>query len=85
MKVNILTKGFVSPTSRGWLHPIVKNLDLLNEMGVDINFYFKNSEEVKFCDLVIVETGLFISWRSNKSKIFQLLTDLKTVNNKCFI
>ena len=78
MKINILTKGFVSPTSRGWLHPIVKNLDLLNEMGMDINFYFKNSEEVKFCDLVIVESRfVYKDWRSNKSKIFQLLYRFK--------
>ena len=85
MKINILSKGFVSPTSRGWLHPLVKNLDILSDMGVNVNFYFKNSEEVKLCDVIIVESRfVYKDWRANKSKIFQLLTDLKTKNNKVF-
>ncbi len=56
MKINILTRGFVSPTSRGWLHPLVKNQDYLKELGIDINFYFKYSNDVKYCDVVIVES-----------------------------
>ncbi len=85
MKINILTKGFVSPTSRGWLHPLVKNQDMLSEMGININYYFKNSEEVKLCDVVIVESRfVYKDWRANKSKIFQLFLDLKTKNNKVF-
>ena len=85
MKVNILTKGFLSPTSRGWLHPLVKNKSRLSEMGIDLNFYFKNLEEVKFCDVVIVESRfVFKDWRENKLKIFDLLSSLKTKNNKVF-
>ena len=85
MKINILSKGFLSPTSRGWLHPIVKNKQLLSEMGIEVNFYFKFSDEVKYCDVVIVESRfVYLDWRANKSKIFDLLTRLKTQNNKVF-
>lgn len=85
MKINILTKGFVSPTSRGWLHPLVKNHDKLSEMGIDLNFFFKYSEEIKFCDVVIVESRfVYKDWRNNKHKIFELLINLKTKNNKVF-
>lgn len=85
MKINILTKGFVSPTSRGWLYPIVRNKHILNDMGIDINFYFKYSEEIKFCDVVIVESRfVYKLWGSNKLKIFELLTNLKTKKNKLF-
>ena len=85
MKVNILTKGFLSPTARGWLHPVVKNKSRLLEMGIDISFYLKHSEEVKFCDIVIVESKFVRDlWAINKSKIFELLVNLKTKNNKVF-
>ena len=85
MKINILTRGFLSPTSRGWLHPIVKNQSLLSETGTDINFHFKYTEEVKYCDVVIVESRfVYKDWRANKTKIFELLTKLKTKTNKVF-
>ncbi|MDB3938714.1 hypothetical protein N9369_01195 [Candidatus Pelagibacter sp.] len=85
MKINILTKGFLSPTSRGWLHPLVKNKSMLLDMGINLNFYFKYSDEVRFCDVVIVESRfVYKDWRANKSKIFELLTNLKTKNNKVF-
>ena len=85
MKVNILTKGFISPTARGWLHPVVKNKSRLSEMGIDLTFYLKNIEEVKFCDLVIVESRFVKNeWHKNKVKIFELLINLKTKTNKVF-
>ncbi len=85
MKVNILTKGFISPTARGWLHPVVKNKSRLSEMGIDLTFYLKNIEEVKFCDLVIVESRFVKNeWHKNKEKIFELLINLKTKTNKVF-
>ena len=85
MKINILTKGFLSPTSRGWLHPIVKNKSLLNEIGIEVNFHFKFSDEVKYCDVVIVESRfVYKDWRANKSMIFDLLSTLKTQDNKVF-
>jgi len=85
MKVNILTKGFLSPTARGWLHPIVKNKHSLLELGVDVSFFLKNSEKVKFCDVVIVESKFVRDdWLKNKEKIFEFLHSLKTKNNKVF-
>ena len=97
MKINILTNGFRSPTTRGWLHPLVKNKSRLFEMGIDISFHFKNSEKIKFCDLVIVESKFVIkkwnissgnhakdNWIINRSKIFEFLINLKTKDNKVF-
>ena len=97
MKINILTNGFRSPTTRGWLHPLVKNKSRLFEMGIDISFHFKNSEKIKFCDLVIVESKFVIkkwnissgnhtedNWIKNRSKIFEFLINLKTKDNKVF-
>ncbi len=85
MKINVLTKGFLSPTSRGWLHPILKNKSRLFEMGLDLNFYQKYSERVKDCDIVIVESKFVrADWKENKLKIFEFLKDLKTKNNKVF-
>ena len=85
MKVHILTKGFLSPTSRGWLHPVVRNKQMLLDSGLDISFYFKNSEKVKFCDVVIVESKFVRDeWMKSKEKIFELLINLKTKNNKIF-
>ena len=85
MKVNILTKGFFSPTARGWLHPVVKNKFILKEMGIDLNFFLKNSEKLKFCDVVIVESKFVKDdWVKNKEKIFELLVNLKTNTNKVF-
>ena len=86
MKVNILTKGFLSPTARGWLHPVVKNRSKLSEMGIDLSFFLKYSEEVKFCDIVIVESKFYRDWWAiNKSKIFELLVNLKTKSNKVYL
>ena len=69
MKINILTKGFLSPTARGWLHPVVKNKSRLFEMGVDLSFYLKITEEVKYCDVVIIESRFVKSeWNKNKEK-----------------
>ncbi len=85
MKVNILTKGFISPNSRGWLYPIVKNKLRLSKMGIDLNFFLENSEDFKFCDAVIVESKFFRDyWIKDKEKIFEFLTNLKTKNNKVF-
>jgi hypothetical protein len=85
MKVNILTKGFLSPNSRGWLYPIVKNKSRLFEMGIDLTFFLKNSEKIKFCDVVIIESKFVKDyWAKNKEKIFKLLINLKTKNNKVF-
>ena len=85
MKVHILTKGFLSPTSRGWLHPVVRNKQMLLDSGLDISFYFENSEKVKFCDVVIVESKFVRDeWMKSKEKIFELLINLKTKNNKIF-
>lgn len=84
MKVNILTKGFLSPTTRGWLHPVVKNKSKLSELGVDLSFYLKKSKEIKYCDVVIVESKFVRDDWSNKEKIFEFLIDLKTKNNKVF-
>lgn len=85
MRINILTKGFLSPTSRGWLFPILKNKSRLKELGIDIFFYFKYSKNIKSCDVVIVESKFVINdWSENKSSIFDLLKKLKTNNNKVF-
>ena len=84
MKINILTRGFVSPTSRGWLHPLVKNQDYLKELD-RYKLLFQHSNDVKYCDVVIVESRfVYRDWSTNKSKIFELLIDLKTENNKVF-
>ena len=70
MRINILTKGFLSPTSRGWLFPILKNKARLKELGINIFFYFKYSEDIKSCDVVIVESKFVINdWDVNKSSI----------------
>ena len=54
-------------------------------MGLNINFYQKYSEKVKYCDLIIVESKFVrADWRKNKSKIFEFLSNLKTKNNKIF-
>ena len=45
MKVNILTKGFLSPTTRGWLYPVVKNKLRLSELGINLSFHLKQSKE----------------------------------------
>lgn len=85
MNINILTKGFLSPTSRGWLHPILNYKSILYEMGLNINFYQKYSEEVKYCDLVIVESKFVrADWKNNKSKVLEFFLNLKTKNNKVF-
>ena len=48
--------------------------------SIDINFYFKYSNDVKYCDVVIVESRfVYRDWSTNKSKIFELLIDLKTM------
>jgi len=86
MRVNILTKGFLSPNARSWLHPVVKNKSRLSEMGIELFFYLKDSEEIKFCDVVIVESKFIKDlWAVDKSKIFELLINLKTKNNKVFL
>ena len=85
MKINILTKGFLSPNSRGWLFPIIINRSRLNELGVEVSFYSKYSESIKSCDVVIVESKYVIKdWSVNKFKIFDLLKKLKTNTNKVF-
>ncbi len=85
MKVNILTKGFLAPNARGWLYSIIKHKPRLSEMGIDLSFYLENSEEVKFCDVVIVESKFIRDyWIKDKEKIFELLINLKTQNNKVF-
>ena len=86
MNVNILTKGFLSPTARGWLHPVVKNMKLLQDYGVNLSFFLKNTEDIKFCDVVIVESKYIKDlWLKNKEKIFEFLLSLKTKNNKVFL
>lgn len=83
MRINIITKGFLSPTSRGWLFPILKNKARLKELGIDIFFYSKYSDDIKSCDVVIVESKFVINeWDVNKSSIFDLLKKLKTNSNK---
>ena len=83
MKINILSKGFLSYI-KGMATSIVKNKQLLSEMGIEVNFYFKFSDEVKYCDVVIVESRfVYLDWRANKSKIFDL-NKTKTQNNKVF-
>ncbi|MBD1109343.1 hypothetical protein IDH26_04500 [Pelagibacterales bacterium SAG-MED50] len=85
MKVNILTRGFLSPNARGWLYSIIKHIPRLSERGIDLSFYLKNSEEVKFCDVVIVESKFVRDyWIKDEEKIFKLLINLKTKNNKVF-
>lgn len=85
MKINILTRGFLSPNSRGWLFPIIKNMSRLKKLGVEVSFHFRYSEDIKFCDVVIVESKYVIKdWSINKSKIFDLLKKLKTNTNKVF-
>lgn len=85
MKINILTKGFRSPNARGWLYPIVKNKQKLFELGLEISFFLKKSEKVKYCDIVIVESKFVReNWAKDKEKIFELLSSLKTENNKVF-
>ena len=85
MKINILTNGYLSPNSRGWLFPIIKNRSRLKDLGVEVSFYFKYSERIKSCDVVIVESKFVLkNWSIDKSKIFDLLKKLKTNKNKVF-
>ena len=85
MRVNILTKGFLSPTTRGWLYPVVKNKLRLSELGINLSFYLKKSKEIKYCDIVIVESKFVREyWGKNKDLIFEFLNDLKTRDNKIF-
>ena len=73
MKVNILTKGFLAPNARGWLYSIIKHKPRLSEMGIDLSFYLENSEEVKFCDVVIVESKFirdyWINWSKDRENV----------------
>jgi len=85
MKVNILTKGFRSPNASSWLYPLVKNKIKLSKMGIDISFFLKNCDNVKDCDVVIVESKFVRGeWANNKEAIFKLLVSLKTTHNKVF-
>ena len=85
MKVNILTKGFLSPTTRGWLHPVVKNRSKLLDMGIDISFFQKKNDSINECDVVIVESKFVRDdWSKDKSKIFDFLSNLKNNNKVIF-
>ena len=86
MKINILTAGFLSPTARGWLYPLIAYRLQLLDMGIQLDFYTKNHEKLKYCDIVIVESKFIKDdLLNNKIKVFEFLSSLKTKDNLVFI
>ena len=55
-KINILTKGFVSPNACAFLFPILINRERLIDLGVSFSIFYDISDEIHDCDLLILDS-----------------------------
>lgn len=58
-KINILTKGFVSPNACAFLFPIIINKKRLIDLGISFSIFYDISDKIYDCDLLILDSKYF--------------------------
>ena len=67
IKINILTKGFISANSISFLGPFIKFKKNFNDLGVKVNFFFNKKDNFYDCDYLIFDSKYFkYSWGEEK-------------------
>jgi hypothetical protein len=82
MKVHILTKGFRSFNGLAFAFPLILNADRLKDLGISLRFFGDIDKSLPECDYLIVESKFTKSWWTQKERLFEALTRLKTASNK---
>ena len=57
MKINILLANnfFNDHCSYGFVYPIIKSIDLIEESGIQINFIYSTKKNIFDCNILIIE------------------------------
>ena len=58
-KINILTKGFISPNACAFLFPIIVNKRRLIDSGISYSIFQDISERIYDCDVLILDSRYF--------------------------
>ena len=58
-KINILTKGFISPNACAFLFPIIVNKRRLIDLGISYSIFQDISERIYDCDVLILDSRYF--------------------------
>ena len=69
IKINILTKGFVSANSYSFLGPLINFKKTFSDLGVKISFFFSANDNFYDCDYLIFDSKFFkYSWGKKELK-----------------
>ena len=86
IKINILSGGFISPNSYGFLLPLIANKNKLREYNIDINFYYNISPKIFECNIIIIESKFYTNlWKENSNYIYKDLLEFKNkIDKVCY-
>ena len=61
MKINILLANnfFNDHCSYGFVYPIIKSIDLIEESGIQINFIYSTKKNIFDCNILIIESRFY--------------------------
>jgi hypothetical protein len=65
-----------------FVFPLVSNAGRLQDIGISLRFFDNIDKALPDCDYLIVESKFTKSWWTQKEKLFEALTRLKTATNK---
>jgi hypothetical protein len=66
-RVHVLTEGYLTANSQGFLHPLLTNYDLFREKQVSLRFFGKIKDEIYDCDYLLIDSKFFRYWWHKKT------------------
>ena len=59
IRLSILTPGYLSANSQGFLHPLLVNRGLLKDCNLDLKIFTNNACEIQECDALLIDSKYF--------------------------
>ncbi|MBI2069092.1 MAG: glycosyltransferase family 1 protein [Elusimicrobia bacterium] len=85
MLIHILTPGFTTPNSQGFLLPLLRHRDALKEAGVKLRVYRQAQADAADCDVLMIDSKFYRPWlRTNLERVVEQLSQLRKGAQRIF-
>mgnify|MGYP001213832714 CR=1 FL=1 len=63
--INVLSEGFLTANSQGFLHPLLINKVWLGEKNLQIKIFTRITDDIEDCDFLLIDSKYFrFEWES---------------------
>ena len=77
IRLSILTPGYLSANSQGFLHPLLVNRGLLKDCNLDLKIFTNNACELQECDALLIDSKYFMPhWHNDSARALEVISKL---------